>query len=262
MYNFNLINADTDSIMVAKQNGEAFSEKEQQDLIEELNEMFPEYINWDEDGYFKKVIVVKAKNYILLEHGETQFKLKGSSIKDAKKEKSMREMMEKIIQALLDDKQDTIEGIYKSYVKEAMNVQDITRWCSKKSITESVMACDGYTEADIINKKIRRNETVVWDAVKHIEGLQQGDKVYLYPVILENKIIPGGVSEKTGKPLKDKVVEITGLKLSQNWKQDEDKLKLVERCFKTIEIFESVLDMDKFLDYNLKKNKSQLEELK
>lgn len=274
MNNNILVNCDTDSIMIAKPDGSAWSKEEQAKFLEVMNQQFPEKINWAHDGIYSAVVVIKSKNYALLpdismckpkdldENGNPKIKLKGSSIRDQKKEPACREMMEKVIEALIYDRKDEVAGIYRKYVTEAMNVKDITRWCSKKSVTESVMACEGYTEADILNKKIRKNEAVVWDAVKHIEGLQQGDKIYLYPVILGNKIIPGEVSAKTGKKLKDKVIELTGLRLKNEWKNDEDKLKLVERVYATISIFESVLDMEQIIDYTLKKNQHLLSELK
>lgn len=256
-----LVNCDTDSIMIAKPDGAPWTEEEQDKFLEALNKEFPEKISWEHDGVYTSVVVVKSKNYALLPEGEDKIKLKGSSIKDQKKEPALREMMEKMINALVYDKVETLPGIYRQYVKEAMNVKDIHRWCQKKNISRAVLDCEGYTEQDILDKKIRRNETVVWDAVKHIEGFQEGDKVYLYPVILGQRTIPGGVSEKTGKQLKDKVKDVTGLRLENHWKGEEDKLKLVERVFATVSIFESILDMSLFLDYSKVKNQSLLKDL-
>jgi len=66
-YNFILTNADTDSIMVNKPDGSEFTEQEQHDLLEELNGLFPELINFAPDGYFRKTIVFKAKNYVMFD---------------------------------------------------------------------------------------------------------------------------------------------------------------------------------------------------
>lgn len=260
MNNNILVNCDTDSIMIAKPDGSAWSKDEQKSFLEALNKQFPEKIHFEHDGIYSAVVVIKSKNYALLPEGSEKIKLKGSSIRDQKKEPACREMMEKVIEALIYDRKHEVAGIYRNYVKEAMNVKDISRWCSKKSVTESVMACEGYTEADILNKKIRKNEAVVWDAVKHIEGLQQGDKIYLYPVILGHQVTPGEINAK-GRKLKDKIKEITGLRLKNEWKNDEDKLKLVERVFSTISIFSSVLNMEEIVDYTLKKNQHLLENL-
>lgn len=147
-----------------------------------------------------------------------------------------------------------IQDIYISYVKEALNVKDIKRWCSKKTLTESVL--------DASKETVRKNESDVYDAVKNEPGFAMGDKIYVYPVILGTVITPGGVSEKTGKPLKDKVKEVTGLKLDKYWTGDHDVEKLVDRVYATLKIFKLVLDMDKFIDYNKKSNKALLEELK
>lgn len=261
MYNFNLLNADTDSILVAKPDGAEFSEQEQAALIKELNSMFPEHINWDEDGYFESAIIIKAKNYVLKDASDGKIKIKGSGLKDSKKEPALKEFMNNMIIAMLNKRQDELVDIYKSYVKEALNVKDINRWCSKKTITEAITDCKGYTQSDITSKRLRKNETDVWDAVKDIEGLGQGDKVYLYPTILDIITIPGGISKKTGKPLKDKTKEITGYKTNMSWNNDHNFEKLVERVYKTVDIFSTVLDMTKFIDYSTKKNKSALDEI-
>ncbi len=253
MYNFKLVNADTDSIMVCKENGELFSVEEQQALIGELNNMFPEHINWDEDGYFSSVVVIKAKNYVLKEHETNKIKIKGSGLKDSKKEFAMREMMSKIVEALLNHEIDKIQEIYESYIKEAILVKDIMRWSQKKTVTESVLNC--------ANGEGRKNEMDVYKAIEN-ETVQAGDKIYLYPVIFGTEVIPGGISEKTGKPLKDKTVEITGLKLAQNWSNDHDVDKLLDRVYATIKIFKSVIDINQFVDYTKKSNHELLKQLK
>jgi DNA polymerase elongation subunit (family B) len=254
-----LINCDTDSIMIAKHDGSPWSKEEQKLFLDSLNSQFPDKIRFEHDGVFSKVIVVKSKNYILLPEGEQKCKLKGSSIKDQKKEPALREMLEKLIDALLYDRQDTLVDIYHSYIKEAMNVQDIKRWSQKKTLTESILDCKGWTESDIESKELRKNECDVWDAIKNEEGTQQGDKIYVYPLILGQKIIPGGISEKTGKPLKDKVKEINGLRLIKYWNNDHDIEKLLERIYATVCIFQSIIDINQFIDYNSKKNKHLLE---
>lgn len=255
-----LVNCDTDSIMIAKPDGSVWTKEEQALFLEKLNEQFPEKINWEHDGVYTSVVVVRSKNYALLPEGKDKIKLKGSSIKDQKKEPALREMMEKMIHALIYDKLDELPGIYRSYIKEALDVKDIHRWCQKKNISRAILDCDGYTEADILNKKLRRNETNVWDAVKHIEGLQENDRYYMYPTVLGEKITTDRVG-KNGKPLKDKVEEITGLKLESDWKGDEDKIKLLERVYATVTIFESILDMNQFIDYSKSSFKKEREEI-
>lgn len=256
MYKNVICNVDTDSIMIAKPDGQPWTIEEQKAFLEQLNSNFPEKISWEHDGVFSSVVVIKSKNYALLPEGEKKIKTKGSSIKDQKKEPALREMMDKMIDAMIFGKQDTLVDIYHSYVKEAMHIQDIRRWCSKKTITEAVMDCGNP------KKQVRKNEKDVWDAIKKISGIQQGDKVYVYPVILGENIVPGGVSEKTGKPLKDKVTEITGLRIAEDWTGDHDVEKMIDRVYNTVCIFKLVLNMDQFINYGLKKNKPLLEGLK
>lgn len=272
--NLNIVNADTDSVMVTRPDGSVWSKIDQQAFLDALNVIFPEKINFAHDGYYDSVVVTASKNYALLlnkdfakkkdldKDGNVKIKTKGSSIRDQKKEPAMREMMDKIIDALIYGKQDTIQDIYHSYVKEAISpINDIRRWCQKKSVSEAVLACKGYTEADIASKKLRRNETNIWDAICNEEGLQMGDKIYLYPIQLAPKITTGRIG-KTGKALKDKVEEVTGLKMDKYWKNDHDNIKLVQRCYNTLEIFENVLDMSLFIDYTKKSNIKLLEQFK
>lgn len=269
-----IVNADTDSIMIARPDGSPWTKEEQQAFLDSLNAQFPEKISFAHDGYYDTVLVMASKNYALLlnkefckpkdldKDGNVKLKTKGSSIRDQKKEPAMREMMDKIIAALIYGKQDTINDIYVSYVKEAIApITDIKRWCQKKSASEAIMKCKGYTEQDILDKKVRRNETNVYDAIANEEGMQQGDKFYVYPVILGEKVTSGRVG-KNGKPLKDKVEIETGLKLDKYWKHDHDVNKLVSRCFDTLEIFELVLDMEQFIDYSKATNKALLDALR
>ena len=44
-----------------------------------VNKLFKDGISWEDDGYFKKLIVVKAKNYILFDG--MKVKIKGQAFK-------------------------------------------------------------------------------------------------------------------------------------------------------------------------------------
>lgn len=261
-----LVNCDTDSAMIAKVDGSPWTKEERTAFLDALNAQFPSLIRWEDDGYYDRVLVSASKNYALLLNpeyadpnkdfepdGKVKIKTKGSSIRDQKKEPALREMMDKMIYAMIHRQEHTLVSLYQDYVKEALNIQNVDRWCAKKTVTESITDCKGYTQKDIDNKKLRKNETDIWDTIKNEEGVQQGDKIYIYPVILENKIIPGGVSEKTGKQLKDKVVEVTGFRLRKYWNNDHDVQKLVDRVYKTVSIFKAVLNMNDFTDYSATK---------
>src|ERR1019366_3763204 len=120
MHNFTLINCDTDSIMVSKPDGTPFSNSEQDKLLDELNNLFPKKIHWELEDTFRKVIILKAKNYILQkEDGKITYK--GSSLKDQKTETALKEFKYEIIGTILDEKFDYVT-IYNKYVKEILNL--------------------------------------------------------------------------------------------------------------------------------------------
>lgn len=245
----------TDSISFCKSDMSEFSSDEIKLLIQELNSLSPEFMIWDDDGYYQSCLALKAKNYVLFD-GKKK-KIKGSAFKTSSKEPAMKEFMQELVDEMLNDNNpEKLVDIYKKYVKEALSVQDISRWASKKTITEAVVKCGDPSQT------VRKQEMDIWKAIKDEDDKQEGNKIYLYPVIVGKQITPGGVSEKTGKPLKDKEVEITGLKLTKNWTGDHNVLKLVERCYDTILIFEKVLDVSLFIDYTKKKNLHLLEELR
>lgn len=222
--NFKLVNCDTDSISFSKKNGDPFSEEEQENLLKELNSLFPEKIKWEHDGIYPKVIVLKSKNYIT--YDGKKIKAKGSALRSSKTEKALKEFMNEIIEALVFDRQNTLVDIYHKYVKEIHNIQDISRWSSKKTITEAVLNPE------------RTNEQKVLDALEG-QKVQPGDKYYMY------------------------FTETKALKLAGNWRndvRDEDKVVLLNKLYKTIVIFKNVIDLTQFPKYHLK-NKKIKEEL-
>lgn len=257
MHNNILINADTDAILITKPDGAAWSEIEQYSFLQELNNQFPALIKFEHDGYFQKVFVLGGKNYIL--YDGKKIKTKGSSMKDQKKEPALKEMMSRIIEALVFDKKETLIEIYESYITEALHIKDITRWASKKTISESILVCRDWTEDDIKQKKLRKNETDIWDAIKDMEDLQLGNKVFVYPCILESRIEKKQF--KNGK-IKEKTVLKTGLKITDKWCNDHNSEKLIERVVSTLNIFNKILpNKEVFIDYTKKENKSLLEGL-
>lgn len=241
---------DTDSISFCKQDMTPFTEEEQTALIEEINSYMPEMIKYAHDGYYKTIVVLKAKNYILVD-SNGKIKLKGSSIKDQKKEPALKQLMDEVIECLVSSDTKKIIDIYHKYIIEACNVQDIRRWSTKKTVTKSVLQCRTDPEA-------RLNERKVYDAVKNIRGLQEGDKVYIFPCILTST--KEVTTLKNGK-VKEKINKTVGLSLADAWDSNEDKEKLVERVVDTMEIFKNILDTSQFVDYTLVKNKPLLENL-
>lgn len=259
-YDFTICNVDTDSILINKPDGGEWSDEEQAAFINELNNQFPDKINFDNDGYYESVLVIKSKNYALLKKGDDKIKTKGSSIRDQKKEPALKEMIDKIIAAYIYDKSNEVPAIYESYVQEVMNVQDITRWCQKKGVTEAVTNCEGYekySKEELKIKGIRANETNIWDAIKNEEIIQQGDKFLLYAGVLSYEDVVTVKELKKGPKTTTKRVYTYGLQQGKQWdaaNPNHDKEQFLKRVYDTLCIFETILDIESFTNYSLVKN--------
>ncbi|NJO64172.1 MAG: hypothetical protein HC836_40175 [Richelia sp. RM2_1_2] len=239
-HNFILAPCDTDSISFCKEDMSPFSKEEQDSLLKEINEQMPELIKFDHDGYFKTVIVLKAKNYIL-DDGE-KIKYKGSAITDQKKEPALIEMIHEMVDVLLErNHKDTLAEIYNKYIKESQNITDIKRWCTKKAITNAVLNSE------------RTNEFKVRESLMG-ENVQQGDKIWVYSAL-------NGYKEEITKSGKSKQVQNRILKLIKNWTNDEDKEHLLKRVHSTAMILKNVVDENLFIKYHIKKNKPLLDKL-
>lgn len=218
---FQIVNADTDSISFCREGG-GFAEAERQQLINEINELYPEKIKWEDDGYYQTVIVVKAKNYILYD-GE-KIKHKGSALKASTKEPALQEFIQDIINSILEDKHD-YTSIYERYVREILDIQDIARWGTRKTITEK-----------ILNPQ-RTNEEKIKLAIQGKE-LVEGDRAYFYFDEEEN------------------------LRLIEDFDGNYNKPRLFEKLYKTALVFSSIIDIKKyFINYKLKRNTPLLEEI-
>lgn len=243
---FTLVNADTDSISITIQR--TLSGDEQNTYIEALNSNYPTLIRFTNDGYFNKVIVLKAKNYIM--YDGKKIKLKGSSLKDQKKEPALKEMLDKMINCLVYENPKEAVNVYNDYIKECMHVNNISRWAAKKTISKAILNCATDPEA-------RENERKPYEAIKDIK-VQEGDKVYLYPAILNTEI---ETKQFKNGNVKQTVIKTTGLRRVDVWKNDHDVDKLIERVYDTASILAPVLDMNGFIDYTVKKNKVDLMKL-
>lgn len=221
---FILCGCDTDSIMFASPDGKEFTKTEQERLLKELNDLFPEYIRWDHDGYYPKVLYFKKKNYILYDGVKTTYK--GSSLKSSTLEKRLKDFLHEVIQSILDERGDHVD-IYHRYIKEAWKIttaEQMKDWSSKKSLTETTY------------KSERANETKVIDAVEGRE-YSVGDKCYVH------------------------FLEDGTLRLAEEFDGSYDRMVLVEKLYNCTKRFETVLATDVFIKYNLKKNKAALETL-
>lgn len=212
---FEIVNGDTDSISYVPNDGKTI-----EDHLEEINTLCPEKIRWESDGVFDSMIIVKAKNYAMKKGDKV--KIKGSALKATMKEPALCEFLDRAINSLLNGEKDRLVRIYKDYVREILNVQDISRWASKKTVTDKVL-----------NPK-RTNEQIILDAIgkKHV---QEGDKIHVF-YDTKNTVC-----------------------LVENFNGQYDVDRLLEKLFKTVSILSPVLDQGQFLNYKLKKNKDALE---
>lgn len=265
-YNFIVGPCDTDSISFCKSDMTSFTREELDNLLIEINNISPEFMVWSDDGYYESCIALRAKNYVLWDPTKVPKKrksIKGSAFKSASKEPALKQLMDEVVDTLIRYglNYEELTKIYNKYILEAMNVTDISRWCQKKNITKAILKCKGYeqyTKEELKEKEIRANETSIWDAVKNEEGIQEGDRIYVYPAIIEKRI--EYITLKNGK-VKEKDDSVYGLQLSKYWNNNHDVEQLIKRILDTIYIFELVLDMKQFTDYTIKKNKHLLEEL-
>lgn len=238
MNNNIIANVDTDSISICKPDMTLWTEEEQILLLKSLNSQFPELIKFDHDGIFSKFLVLKSKNYIMIDE-KGKKKTKGSALKDQKSSKKILQFKADIIDAILAEENHRLIDIYHQYVKETNNITDIIPWCKKLTITEKILQCKGHEELDKETKKLkglRKNETDVYDAIKH-RTFQEGDKIWVY------------YNDHDGLTLGD---EFNGL---------YDRDSFLKNLFTSMQIFKLVIDTECYLNYTLKKNKKALEEL-
>jgi DNA polymerase elongation subunit (family B) len=224
--NFKVINCDTDSIMFCNRDGSPISKEDQEKILEQINAEFPEKINFSHDGYYQTAIVFAAKNYVLhdpfAKKEKDRLKVKGSAIKDQKKEKALKEFQSAMFQTILEGR-DNYTEIYEQYVKEILDIKDISRWTSKKTISKAVLTSP------------RTNEKKVRDAIEGTD-YREGDRVYVFFKSDES------------------------LCLQENFSGDYHKIKFLEKLFKSTALFKTVLPVKElFLNYALKKNQKLLQ---
>lgn len=254
MHNFLISITDTDSIAFSKPDMSIFEEEEFKALVKELNDISPEFMDWADDGNYEACLVLKAKNYVLVQDGK--YKYKGSSLKDTKREPAVREMLQVMIKDIIENESKNLLSIYNDYVKEAVNIQDISRWVIKKTVTKSVL--NGHDE------DARLNEKKVLDAIGeaistgYYESVQEGDKLFFYNAVV------GTVQEtKKGVPTvykngEAKMIPNCIIRDQRLWNKDQDVEHYLNRVYKTVEILGNVINMDLFTDYTKKSNKELL----
>jgi DNA polymerase elongation subunit (family B) len=199
---------------------------EQSQLIEEINSYFPERIKYSHDGYYDRVIVFKAKNYIL--YDGKKVKIRGSGLKATTKCKALQEFLKKVFDVFvytpeIADISTNIQTIYNEYVHEIMTMPDISRWAARKTISSTMMESE------------RPNETKVMDALEGSD-YTEGDRVY---VIYKSD---------------------DSLCLVENFDGDYNRKRLLKNLFDTVKVCDTILPVKElFPNYALVKNFSILE---
>lgn len=211
---YRLVNADTDSISYETPFGSSIEQH-----LEEINALCPSRIKWEQDGTFDSFVVVKAKNYAMKSGDKVT--IKGSGLKATMKEKALAEFLEGAIQLLLNGNGNLFHDLYMSYVQEIITMPDISRWTSKKTITEAVL-----------NPK-RKNEKVVLDALNG-KQVQEGDKIRVF------------------YDTKDTLC------LEENFTGLVDRKRLFAKLYATAKILEPVCDLSMCLNYSLKRNEKSV----
>jgi DNA polymerase I len=225
-HDFIICPTDTDSISFCKADQSPITKEELKSLLDELNSLSPEKILWEDDGYFEKVIALKAKNYILFDG--KKIKIKGNSLKATVKAPALKELLKRFIETMvkIDDREEmikTLQYIYLEYMNEIHSgITDIKRWSVRKTLTSTMEDSD------------RANETKVMDAIQGSD-YREGDRFYTFYR-----------SDDT-------------ICLVENFNGDYNKDRLFKNIFDTICTFDTILPIkDLFFNYELKRNKKHL----
>lgn len=236
-HNFILTSCDTDSIAFCKEDQSEITKKEQEDLLNEINSLMNEGISFAHDGFFSKVIIFKAKNYILYDPTNKDPKkviqTKGSSLKATTLEPKLKEFLNNSISLLLKEKEykDKILNNYKELAFECIKDSlDIDKWCFRKGLTsKSLDSKTTNTTALKIQAALEQDED-------NEDGYEVMDRVFMYF---------------------DKDMN---LKLTKFYNNDHNKEKMLEKLYKTGIRLEEIIGKGFFLNYSLKKNYKLLQQ--
>lgn len=216
-----IANADTDSISFCFKDERDITIEIQDNLISQLNENYPQLIKWENDGYFKGMLVLKAKNYAL--YDGNKLILKGATLRASSKEIALKELSLRMVNKILGISEEiiSVESMYSEYVNEIKNLTKIDRWAIRKTMSDKIL------------KSERTTEKKLFSAVEG-EQLTQGEMFFVY---YDNK---------------------DDLKLTKEFSGDHNENKMYEKAYSTIQAFSEVIDVSKCLNYKLKRNKEIL----
>jgi DNA polymerase elongation subunit (family B) len=219
-HSFTLVNGDTDSIAFKKPDQKPFTAQERITLLTELNALMPELIEWEDDDYYKRFIVLKAKNYILQDQ-KGKVKVKGNSLKASNKEKALKRFIGEVVDLLLTDRKEQVIFLYLQYAKQITRIVDISDWCQKATITKAVLEGQG-------TRQVKMREAL---GARHI---QEGDKFYFF-------------TDHEG-----------ALRLQQDYSGLYCADTLLRKLYDTLSVFGNIIDMSMIPNFNLKRNRDLL----
>lgn len=222
-HDFKLVGCDTDGIAFKKPNQEKWLEGEAEALVVELNALMPSLIEWGNDGVVPKQLVIKTKNYVLVD-SKGKVEVKGSALKATMKEPALQQFIRDVIDLLLAGTPDQLIFLYIAYVCRIKNIKDISEWCSKKTVTKAVLNGQHTTQVQVRN--------AIGD-----KGVQEGDKLYMF------------------------YCDENNLCLSENFKGQYDMDRLLDKLHACIVTFDTVIDASVFPNFSLKRNKARLDQL-
>lgn len=262
--NFKLALCDTDSMALYKPDCSEWTDDEKEVFLKTLNGLMEDKINWDDDGIFNRILVIKTKNYVLDEAGK-DIVYKGSGFADTKKEPALKEMLYMIANALLEEQgMGEIKAIYDDFIREANRIEDHKRWLKKVTVTKKLFDSP------------RKNETKIVDALKG-ETVSEGNKVWIYADIDGEipKMSKGEIEKYKDGSVKTVLNKIW--RLEKHWNGVYDREHYFKRVYNTVEILAEVLDPDEkekrydnkgkrkltqsIPNYTLAKNKKLLKEV-
>lgn len=226
MHNFKITNCDTDSISFCKADMSPFTKEEHELLLKQLNGISPDMILWEDDGYYPIFIVLKAKNYIMVDE-KGKRTIKGSALKSSTLEPLLKQLLGEFIDELVRGHEDAnLINIYHKYIRMIRDYNvDIKDIAKKMQLSPTTF------------NSTRANETKVIDAIKGTE-YKSGDRIYVYAT-------------------KDDT-----LKLAEHYDNDYNMDGYLKKLFNTTKRFETILPVrELFKNYALKKNKKELETL-
>jgi DNA polymerase elongation subunit (family B) len=222
---YNIVLVDTDSIKYYHPERE-LTEEETAANTKEVNALFPSGIKWDDEGIYKVFVVVKSKNYIMVD-SKDKVKLKGSSMKSSKLEPSLKDLQKDIINMLIGRSNDTLENIYATHSKNAARITDIKPWSSRKTISERTI------------KSERRNERLLVEALAG-EQYQLGDKFEFYYT-------------------RDGILKLSSR--FQSVSPDHDVKRILGKIYKTCQVFANVTNAEQLPNYTLSKNAKEYNDM-